>query len=154
MTESSTLQALPDRLELSAPASEEMLDLVHVLLEHLWQQHEEVPVAERMRVEMAVIEILANVIEHAFEVDSGRPAADERGDGRRFTITLGVTDAEVLIDLADNGEPAAIDLSRVTMPDEDAESGRGLALALASLTDLSFHSADGRNHWSMRCDLS
>ena len=44
-----------------------------------------------------------------------------------------------------------VDLSEVTLPDPDAESGRGLALALASLDHLEHRRDRGRNVWVLHC---
>ena len=45
-----------------------------------------------------------------------------------------------------------LDLGEVTMPGDEAESGRGLALALASLDHLTHERVDGRNRWTMVCE--
>ena len=45
-----------------------------------------------------------------------------------------------------------MDLSTVIMPCADAESGRGLALALAAVDDLQYRNVEGRNVWGLRCD--
>ena len=55
--------------------------------------------------------------------------------------------------LSDNGCPAELDLSRVTMPDEESESGRGLAMAMSALAELAFAHEEGRNVWDLRCEL-
>ena len=133
------------RLELSAPATPEMLDLVHAVLEQLWAAHEDVGSTDRMRFETAVVEILGNIVEHAY-----RPDATE-DDGRRFDVTLVATDTELVASFGDNGLPMSLDLSTVAMPDVEAESGRGLALAMAALDDLSYEREGGRNHWRLTC---
>ena len=133
------------RLELSAPATPEMLDLVHSVLEQLWAAHDDVAVADRVRFEMAVIEILGNIVEHAYEIDAG-----DAGD-RRFDVTLAATDTELVAAFGDNGVPMAIDLSTVGMPDDLAETGRGLALAMAAVDDLSYEREGGRNLWRLSC---
>jgi serine/threonine-protein kinase RsbW len=142
------LDGLPGRLELAAPADPEMLDLVHSLLEQLWSTHPDVAERDRVRFETAVIEVLANIVEHAFALD-GVPEAQARV--RRFDVALGVTDDELLAAFADNGLPIELDLSDVAMPDELAESGRGLALATAALDDLVYERVAGRNHWRLLC---
>ena len=38
------------------------------------------------------------------------------------------------------------------MPDDDAETGRGLAMALATLDHLGYEQVEGRNLWELRCD--
>jgi serine/threonine-protein kinase RsbW len=134
------------RLDLSAPATPAMLDLVHSVLEKLWEQHEDVSMADRIRFETAVIEVLGNIVEHAYELD-----AEPTDVLRRFDVSLSATDEELVARFGDNGIPMALDLSAVTMPDDDAESGRGLALAVAALDDLSYDRVDGRNLWRLTC---
>lgn len=141
---------VPGRLELSAPADPEIMDLVHAILEQLWANHADVSAADRFRFETAVIEILGNIVEHAYRLDPGSTASP-LDQARRFDIALAATDEKLIATLGDNGMPVALDLSNVAMPDEDAESGRGLALAVAALDDLSYERVDGRNHWSLTC---
>jgi len=134
------------RLELSAPATPAMLDLVHSVLEKLWEQHDDVGAEDRIRFETAVIEVLGNIVEHAYALDAA--PADAL---RRFDVSLSATPEELVARFGDNGVPMAIDLSEVAMPGEDAESGRGLALAVAALDDLSYERVDGRNLWRLTC---
>ncbi|WP_309648981.1 ATP-binding protein [Nocardioides sp.] len=141
---------LTGHLELSAPASVESIDLTHTLLEHLWQQNPQVDPACRLRVETAAIEVMANIVEHAFKHDGS--LAETRGS-RRLTTTLGVHADGVVVGFCDDGRPAEIDLSTVTMPDETAESGRGLAMALAAVDELVYDRRDGRNYWSLLCAI-
>lgn len=133
------------RLDLSAPATPEMLELVHAVLEQLWDAHPDVGAGDRVRFEMAVIEILGNIVEHAYEIDS------TDAGGRRFDVSVAATETELVASFGDNGVPMAIDLSAVAMPDELAESGRGLALAMAAVDDISYQREDGRNLWRLVC---
>jgi serine/threonine-protein kinase RsbW len=143
------LEDVPGRLALSAPANPEMLDLVHAVLEQLWANHADVSKADRNRFETAVIEVLANIVEHAYELEPAGTLGEQ--PARRFEIVLGTTDAELVASFADDGLPAELDLSSVGMPGEEAESGRGLALAAAAADDLSYERVDGRNHWRLVC---
>ncbi|WP_309648672.1 ATP-binding protein [Nocardioides sp.] len=139
---------LESRLVLSAPATPEIMDLVHAMLEHLWGTSPDISDRDRMRFEMSVIEILGNVVEHAYAADH----SDIPGqDGRRFEIVVGITEENLMAHLGDNGLPTELDLSGVAMPDALAESGRGLALATAALDDLSYERVDGRNLWDLLC---
>jgi serine/threonine-protein kinase RsbW len=132
------------RLILSAPAVPEVLEVVHAMLEQLCAGAGAVDDHDRVRFETAVIEILANVVEHAFAHDSVA--------GRRFDITLLADDEQLEATLADNGLPMALDMSNVALPDDElAESGRGLALAAAALDELRYQRVEGRNHWTLRC---
>ncbi|HEY0950129.1 ATP-binding protein [Nocardioides sp.] len=132
------------RVELSAPATPEMMQMVHAVLEQLWSNHEDVAMADRIRFETAVIEILGNIVEHAYRLEPGESE-------RRFDVSLSATEAALVASFGDDGMPVSIDLSDVTMPDEDAESGRGLALAMAAVDELSYDRASGRNHWRLTC---
>lgn len=142
-----------DRLELSVAASDAAIELAHDLVAQLWVAHPHVPASVQARFETALIEIVANIVEHAYAADANAGPVDPDLE-RRVLIVLAVTPQAVLGRLSDNGLPAQIDLSTVNMPDDDLESGRGLAMAIASLTDLSFSRDAGRNVWNLRCDLS
>ncbi|WP_435741368.1 ATP-binding protein [Nocardioides sp. SYSU DS0663] len=133
-----------DRLVLSAPAVPESLEVVHAMLAQLWASAGEVADRDRMRFEMAVIEIVANVVEHAYARDAST--------GRRFEISLVADEERLVATLGDNGLPMELDMSAVTMPDDElAESGRGLALATAALDDLRYERVEGRNRWTLVC---
>ena len=139
------LAEVPDRVTLMARADPEIMDLVAAVLGQLWANHGDVPDDDRIRFETAVMEVLGNIIEHAYELDSDLPAATSR----RFQLVVGVTDASILATFGDNGEPSELDLSDVEMPDMFAESGRGLPLAKAALDDLQYARIDGRNVWTL-----
>ncbi|WP_134738980.1 ATP-binding protein [Nocardioides sp. 503] len=137
--------ALVGRLELSAPATPEIMDLVHGMIEHLWTTHPDIGERDRARFEMSVIEILGNIVEHAYAAEETHPST------RRFQIALAATEDRLVARLADNGLPVGLDLSGAVMPDELAESGRGLALATAALDDLGYHRVGDRNLWDLLC---
>jgi serine/threonine-protein kinase RsbW len=136
------------RLELSAPATPEIMELVHALVEQLWLAHDDVSETDRNRFETAVIEIFGNIVEHAYALE---PTTEDGGVMRRFDVCLAATDDRLLAAFGDNGLPSALDLSDVAMPDELSEGGRGLALATALLDDLSYERIEGRNHWNLVC---
>ena len=140
----------PGRLELSAPAQPEILDLVHAMIAHLWETNASVVDHDRNRFETAVVEILGNIVEHAYELvhQAPPPPADE---ARRFHVCLSATDVELLATFGDNGLPTQLDLEHVAMPDEFAESGRGLALAAAAVDEMAYERVGDRNHWRLRC---
>jgi len=103
-----------------------------------------VAATDRARFEMALVEIVGNIVEHAF-------AADAEAIGRKLSVELRLTPDVIEATLSDNGVPAALDLGSVTMPGEDAVSGRGLALAVAAVDDVRYERVDGRNHWELLC---
>jgi len=98
------------------------------------------------RFEMAAVEVLGNIVEHAYRLDVANPEPQ-----RRFDVTLAVTPTELLAAFGDNGLPMELDLSKAAMPTELEESGRGLALASAALDDFAYFRAEGRNHWRLQC---
>jgi serine/threonine-protein kinase RsbW len=119
-----------------APAS---VEAVFDLLAEWWSEVGEVPDSTRFGFETAVIEIAGNVVEHS------RGDADER----RFTLEL-FADAEVLrATFRDDGDPPLLDLDVVRMAGEDEVSGRGLALARASVDEIALDRDHDRNVWTL-----
>jgi len=135
------------RLQVNGHAQPEVLDEVHTELEQLWETTSEVSMRDRMRFEMGLMEIVGNVVEHAYRLDQGSAA-------RVLSVSVTVTDTEVRGVLADNGLPVEVDLGDVTLPDPEAESGRGLAMALASLDHLEHARIAGCNRWTLVCERS
>lgn len=131
------------RLEISAPATPQMMELAHDAIARLWEAHEDVAVADRIRFETAVVEILGNIVEHAYALDA------DASRTRRFDLVLTVDAEQVVATFGDDGVPVALDLSAVAMPEEHAESGRGLPLAVAALDDLAYDRVEGRNTWRL-----
>ena len=95
--------------------------------------------------ETAIVEIHGNVVEH------GHPPGQVI-----YAFELEVSSDRLVGILADTGV-AAPDLSGMDeLPDEMAESGRGLWLAKATLDDLQYARAGDRNTWKLvrnRTDL-
>lgn len=127
-----------------APVEPESLDLVHDRLEAFWAHDDSVSAVDRIRFEMAVVEIVGNILEHAFELDAAVR-------GRLLSVALSLAPDRIEAVLSDNGLPAEIDLGAVTMPEEDATSGRGLALAVAAVDEVGYDRVEGRNHWRLVC---
>jgi serine/threonine-protein kinase RsbW len=127
---------------LEADVAVESLDLVHDTLALWWDEVGEIDVRTRFAFETAVIEIAGNVVEHTIAADAAR--------GRRFTLDLVAGDV-LTATFRDDGLPAELDLSAVTMAGTDDESGRGLALALAAVDRLDYQRVDGKNVWTLEC---
>ena len=123
---------------------EAVIDHVQDRLEAFLGSDGSVDDADRMRFEMALVEIVGNIVEHAF-------AADAHTTGRKLVVELRLAPDRIEATLADNGLPHELDLGSVTMPDTDAVSGRGLALAVAAVDDLTYERVDGRNQWGLLC---
>jgi serine/threonine-protein kinase RsbW len=116
---------------------------VQDLLATWWDDLEDLSPRTRFAFELAVVEIAGNIIEHTLAAD-GTP-------GRRFTLDLVADDTSLVAVFEDNGQPAELDLSNVTMADIDDENGRGLALALASVDRVEYRHVNGHNVWELEC---
>lgn len=125
------------------PATVESLDTVQDRFATWWDGLGIDDVRPRFALETAVAEIAANIVEHTLRTDQEA--------GRRYSVELDATEHDVTAVLRDNGQPADVDLSAVTMADVDAESGRGLALAIAALDRLEHRHDDGHNVWTLVC---
>lgn len=126
--------------EVSGRAELALVDAVHDALDEMWRAVPDVSDEDRLLFALAVSEVATNVVEYA------------AGDASpTVTIRLSVDAAELVAVMSDDADPALIRLDRVTMPDAEAESGRGLALALAALDELR-HETDDGNVWILRRD--
>jgi serine/threonine-protein kinase RsbW len=108
-----------------------------------WSSLGEATIETRFALELAVVEIATNIVRHT--------QLAEGSAGRRYQLTLDDTPELLTAVFTDNGMPADIDLSTVTMADVDDEGGRGLALAIAALDSLDYTRANGRNIWTLVC---
>ncbi|MBB3677655.1 ATP-binding protein [Modestobacter versicolor] len=118
------------------PAVPASLDLVHSLLAEVWASHDDVQPEDRMRFELGVTEIAGNIVEHA-----AAPAPID------FHLGVEVFDDRLEARFRDPGRRVEIDFDRATMPDAMAESGRGLALVLAVVDELTYRHDGSDNHW-------
>jgi len=123
---------------LDTVTGEKTLDAIGAMLVQMWFSHEYVPESVRTEMEIAVGEISANIIEHA---------AKERP--LRLRMEVRVLPDKVQVSSVDDGPPAHVDVSSPpVMPDQMAESGRGLALAHAVLDRL-YYRRGAVNHWTL-----
>ncbi|GAA4888482.1 ATP-binding protein [Actinomycetospora straminea] len=123
---------------LRVPATPECLEQVHALLADLLVDVDGVADADRTSFEIALAELVANVVEHA-----GAHGAVG------LTVELGAGPADLTADLYDDGPPVDVDPGAAVLPDALAERGRGLALARAAVDDVSYALEAGTNHWSI-----
>ena len=107
-------------------------------LEIAWAEHDEVPEATRTDVAIAAAEVGNNILDHA-----------GRGRDLQIRMEVRVLGDQVRVEFTDDGLPADIDLEALRMPDVMAENGRGLVLARAFLSELSYHRDGQGNHWTL-----
>jgi serine/threonine-protein kinase RsbW len=136
------------RFSLRADGVPESLELVHELLDQVWESDAGIELMERIRFETALIEVASNIIEHS------RPAAS---DPIRFRLELECSPERLYAEFHDNAKPAGIDLSAAPPPedlsslDNISSSGRGLALAKVALDEFSYAKLDSGNKWTLMC---
>jgi serine/threonine-protein kinase RsbW len=137
-----TVGSSPPR-RVDAPALPDSLGQIHDVVLATWSERGDVPMADRIRFETAVMEIAANVVEHA------RPARD--GDTVTMSFALSAGAGTLQGTFEDDGEQSAVRLDQVSMPGPDAENGRGLALASALSDDFRYERAGSANRWTVVC---
>ena len=116
----------------------ESLDGLHGLLDRVRVDHPELDEVDLSMFETAIVEIHGNVIEHG--IPPGQVV---------FAFELRVHDDRLVGILADTGS-AVPDLSQLgELPDEMAESGRGLWLAKETLDELVYVRNGDRNTWKL-----
>lgn len=125
-------------LELELPARMESVGPVHDLLGELWNNGIRVTAEERSQFETAVAEVAANIIEHAA---AGRDVV------MHLRLTLSPDWLEAVF--TDTGVAADVDLNAAEMPEELAESGRGLALTRAVTDEVAYERIGERNRWRL-----
>lgn len=123
---------------LCVPATEEAIEAVHALLHNFWHHVPGMSDADRMRFDLAVAEVAANIVEHG-------PASIE------LTLNLRKFEDRVEADFDENGDPLPPDVIESAREPEDilAESGRGLVLARAALDEFAYERAGDVNHWHL-----
>lgn len=122
---------------LTTSATPAALEEFDELLAETWSRNSHVPEGIRVQMGIAVAEIAANIIEHASKAG---PVS--------ISMEVRALADEVRVEFVDDGSPFDSDLSMVSLPDDMAERGRGLALAKAVLSKLSYR-RDTANHWTL-----
>ena len=112
---------------------------VHNELDKLWEDASFVPDMDRMTFATAVIEAASNVVQHAVP-ESAVPVEL----GVDISVSAAQLRARVSAFHAASPGPLGSDAS---MPDGEAESGRGLALIRALVTTVTFKRQNGTNIW-------
>lgn len=132
---------------MTAPVAEHMLALacppddvsaVHDFLAGVWQHEPSVAAEDRMALELALVELTSNVIEHG-----------ARPDGVSCELRLEIGDERFQALLSDDGVAATVDPDAAVLPDDFAEGGRGLALVQMVVDDLRYERVADRNRWTV-----
>lgn len=111
------------------------VDTVHDFLLTIWRDNPDISELDRMSFETAIIELASNVIQHA-----------DTGEGVSCVLTVRTDDDQLTAQLSDTST-ATMELAERPMPDELAESGRGLAFVRMLVDDLAYSHVGDLNVW-------
>lgn len=114
------------------------VDVVHEALASLWAERADVDEMDRIMFETALIELASNVIQHATS-----------STAILCHLEITADDSTIGAVLVDSADPPGIEDGPRQMPDEFAESGRGLAFIQALVDEFEHHRAGGRNVWTI-----
>lgn len=123
-------------MRFSSPPTD--VDAVHDFLEGIWQADPNIDEMDKMAFETALIELASNVIQHA-----------DTGDGVTCVMSVSSDEGVLRAQFSDTAEAGGFKMRTATMPDELAESGRGLAFMQMLVDEVSYERVDGRNVWSL-----
>lgn len=122
----------------SGLAVPETIDLLHSLLAEARADFPDVSEVDVSMIEMAIIEIAGNVVQHSPEAETAV-----------YSFTLQVLD-DRLVGVLEHSGPEVTGLPTPSMPEDlMAEGGRGLALAEAAVHELRHEFVDGQNVWTL-----
>lgn len=124
--------------ELSGPVNPGCVEKVDLLLRQVWATSADVSGTDRIMFETALIEIAANIIKHGSAEAS-----------INCSLTIEVYPDRLDAQFRDDGIAAPVDIDTVSMPDTMAGSGRGLAMAKASLDLLAYERHNNNNVWTL-----
>jgi serine/threonine-protein kinase RsbW len=123
------------QVEVTTPPDD--LDAVQDMLQQAWRVLPPLSDDDRMRFELALVELASNVIRHA-----------DDGSGVSCTLRIENRGDRLEATLVDSGKPGSVCISATEMPDDLAESGRGIPLIRALVDELEFgRDEQGLNRW-------
>ena len=131
----------PGTKRVIGPATPALVDDVLDRLDALWSESPHVASDDRTLFTLAVSEVVTNIVQHADSFPNAEITVD---------IALWVTADELRATVIDTAHPATIDWENISMPDQDSESGRGLAIATAALDDFEHTGGGAGNTWVLR----
>jgi serine/threonine-protein kinase RsbW len=132
------------------PATPEAVDAVHGQLERLWEQADFVPDLDRMAFETAVVEAASNAVRHAVAEEGAVVEVGVEATVTRSRLVARICEYGAVVPDPDPTVIASVEAD--DLPDDSAESGRGMALIRALVTTLSFERHEGTNIWTLTRD--
>lgn len=123
---------------LHACVDPQCLDKVHQLVAQLWTEATDVSEIDRTLFELAVLEVAGNIVQHS--------VSDEM---IICNLRLQVYDRRLDAMFLDSAQEVSVDLTVAEMPNEMAESGRGLAITISAVDELSYQREGSLNCWRL-----
>lgn len=114
------------------------VDTVQDLLATVWGHVADIDSADVMAAELAIVELAANVIQHA-----------NMGDPVDMALAVVVYGDRIEATVTDDGRVDHVDLRPRSMPDGEAENGRGIPLMQFLAETVEHRRIDGYNHWTI-----
>ncbi len=124
--------------ELHVCVDPDCLRKVHSLLAAMWATSTDVSELDRIMFETAVMEIAANIVQHAPDKDP-----------TKCNLILEVYPERLDALFKDDGRMVLVNVNEAEMPHALAESGRGLAIAKAAVDVLKYERHNGDNIWKL-----
>lgn len=137
MIEQVSSSALRHEWQLSVPPDD--VDTALDFLRAIWAYDPAVTMEDRSAIETAVVELTGNVIEHAAKQTPGLVC--------HVVVTLDAS--AVQVEVRDAGSAVMADISGTAMPDDAAESGRGIPMIRALVDEFIYERRDGVNRWRL-----
>ncbi|MEB0307511.1 ATP-binding protein, partial [Cryobacterium sp. 10I1] len=100
--------------------------------------HSDIVDIDRFAFETALVELASNVIQHA-----------AAGTGITCVLSIHADDHELSARISDTGTAGAVTLSGPVLPEDLAESGRGLALIQMLVDSVHFERVGDLNVWTI-----
>ena len=133
MIEQVSSSALRHEWQLSVPPDD--VDTALDFLRAIWAYDPAVTMEDRSAIETAVVELTGNVIEHAAKQTPGLVC--------HVVVTLDAS--AVQVEVRDAGSAVMADISGTAMPDDAAESGRGIPMIRALVDEYAGRRADKKS---------
>lgn len=124
-------------LTLRSPADD--LNVVHAFIEGVWSQYPDLDTMDKLRFETALIELAANVIQHA-----------DDGNGIVADISITIDATYIRGHISDSSPAVKVELALREMPDEFDESGRGIAFIQKLVDVLHYERRENENLWMIQ----
>jgi len=125
---------VPEPLALRCPPDD--INTVHDYVQRVWDSAPDLDSMDKLKFETAIVELAANVIQHA-----------DDGDGVRGTVVVTVDGDRIRGSVTDTACASTVALEPREMPDQSAESGRGIAFIQRLVDVLHYERRDGENLW-------